>query len=136
MADYIRYEVTGKPEYLRAVRMSIGVLADTVGFNMEEVEDIKVAVEEAGKAVMCHGLEQWVGKYEIECKIEKEKLSISIIDSGEKSGEPIEKTYKACRNCPEDGNLVMMLLKMLMDKVEIKTEEKDGKKGILMVKNK
>ncbi len=133
MADSIKYIVTGKPEYLTAIRMSIGVVADSIGFDMEEVADIKLALEEAVKAVTCHGMNTWKGQYEITCNIEEDKLIILVNDTGE-DGEVIEKTYKPCKNCPEDGNLAMMLLEMLMDKVEIKKLD-DDKKGILMVKN-
>ncbi len=135
MADYIKYRATGKPEYLFSIKMSVGVLADHMGFDIEQVDDIKLAVEEAGKAVSCHGMDKWISEYEIECKIEEDRLTIMVRDIGE-VGNEIQKTYSSCKNCPEEGNIGMMLLNMLMDKVEIRTVEQHGEKGILMFKNK
>ena len=55
MADTIKFIIPGKPEYLTMVRLALGSIADTAGFNFEEIEDIKTSVQEACKAICCHG---------------------------------------------------------------------------------
>ena len=50
MADKIKFIIPGKPEYLTMVRLALGSIADTAGFDLEEIEDIKTSVQEACKA--------------------------------------------------------------------------------------
>ena len=47
MADKIKFIIPGKPEYLTMVRLALGSIADTAGFDLEEIEDIKTSVQEA-----------------------------------------------------------------------------------------
>ena len=44
MADLIRFSVPGKPEYVGVVRLAISSAANTAGFYVEDIEDIKFAV--------------------------------------------------------------------------------------------
>lgn len=125
--------MTGKPEYIKVVRMGIAALADSVGFDVEAVDDIKLAVDEACKAITCHGFNAWTSMYEVLCEIHQEKIVIFVTDVGD--GRTIEKEYRPCKNCPQDGDLAMILIKTLMDEVEIKAVY-GGKKSIVMVKNK
>ena len=46
MADKIKFIIPGKPEYLTMVRLALGSIADTAGFDLEEIEDIKTSVQE------------------------------------------------------------------------------------------
>lgn len=133
MADCIKFTVTGKPEYIKVVRMGIAALADSAGFDVEAVDDIKLAVDEACKAITCHGFNAWTSMYEVLCEIHQEKIVIFVTDVGD--GRTIEKEYRPCKNCPQDGDLAMILIKTLMDEVEIKAVY-GGKKSIVMVKNK
>lgn len=38
MADKIKFIIPGKPEYLTMVRLALGSIADTAGFDLEEIE--------------------------------------------------------------------------------------------------
>ena len=53
MADLIRFSVPGKPEYVGVVRLAISSAANTAGFDVEDIEDIKVAVSEVCTHVFC-----------------------------------------------------------------------------------
>jgi len=44
--DNLEFIIPGKPEYLTMVRLAIGSIAATAGFNLDAVEDIKTAVSE------------------------------------------------------------------------------------------
>ena len=55
MADKLKFVIPGKPEYITMVRLAVGSIADTAGFDYEEIEDIKTAVSEACKNITCHG---------------------------------------------------------------------------------
>lgn len=133
MADCIKFTVTGKPEYIKVVRMGIATLAGTAGFDVEAVEDITLAVDEACKAITCHGFNAWTNMYEVVCELYDDRMVIYVTDIGD--GRSIEKEYRPCKNCPQDGDLAMILIKTLMNEVEIKAVC-DGNKSIVMVKNK
>ncbi|MFV0516761.1 MAG: ATP-binding protein [Aminipila sp.] len=133
MADCIKFTVTGKPKYIKVVRMGIATLAGTAGFDVEAVEDITLAVDEACKAITCHGFNAWTNMYEVVCELYDDRMVIYVTDIGD--GRSIEKEYRPCKNCPQDGDLAMILIKTLMNEVEIKAVC-DGNKSIVMVKNK
>lgn len=133
MADCIKFTVSGKPEYIKVVRMGIAALASNAGFDVEAVDDIKLAVDEACKAITCHGFNAWTNMYEVTCELHEDKMVIFVTDIG--NGRDLEKEYRPCKNCPQDGDLAMILIKTLMDKVEINTACNE-QKSIVMVKSK
>ena len=63
--DKLQFIVPGKPEYLTMVRLAIGSIATTAGFDLDACEDIKTAVSEACKNVSCHGFDGFSDQYEI-----------------------------------------------------------------------
>ncbi|QAT41737.1 ATP-binding protein [Aminipila luticellarii] len=133
MADCIKFTVTGKPEYIKVVRMGIAALASNAGFDVEAVDDIKLAVDEACKAITCHGFNSWTNMYEVTCELHEDKMMIVITDTG--NGRDLKKEYRPCKNCPQDGDLAMVVIKTLMDQAEIKAIYNE-QKSIVMVKNK
>lgn len=133
MADFIKFTVTGKPEYIQVVRMGVATLAGNAGFDVEAVDDIKLAVDEACKAITCHGFNSWTNMYEVSCELQEDKMIIVVTDVG--NGRAIKKEYRPCKNCPQDGDLAMVVIRALMDQVEIKTVY-DKQKSIIMVKSK
>jgi len=141
MTDVIKFSIPGKPEYVQMVRLAIGSIASQANFDMDEAEDIKVAVAEACKNVFCHGREGFSDFYEISCEIGADHIEISVTDTRDDVGsarqegdKPADKHNKLCRRCPDDGNLGVIVIESLMDEVEIDTDEK-GNKRIRMVKN-
>lgn len=130
MSDIIKFSIPGKPDYVQMVRLAIGSISSKAGFDVEEVEDIKVAVSEACKNVFCHGEEGFSASYDVTCEIVEEKMTIVVEDNcGQREmihGE------KPCKNCPEEGMLAIHIIKTLMDEAELITGEN---KRIRMVKN-
>jgi len=133
MSDCIKFSVPGKPEYIRVVRMGVAALACNAGFDVEAVDDMKLAVDEACKAITCHGATSWTNVYEVACEVLEDKMVISVTDTGD--GRELEKVYRACKNCPQDGDFAMILIKTLKNDVEI-IGGSDEQKSIVMVKNK
>ena len=128
--DKIKITIPGKPEYLTMVRLAIGSIATMAGFPVDEIEDIKTAVEEACKNVTCHGHDKRADEYEVECGVDAGRLEITITDICE--CHTLEKVEKACRHCPGEGNIALYMMQTLMDEVNVKNE--DGRKSIKMVK--
>ena len=133
MADKLTFIIPGKPQYITMMRLAIGSAANTAGFNIEEIDDIKTAVAEACKNISCHGSEGFAEEYQVECLVEEGKLEISVEDKSSK--HMIEKVKKPCLDCPNEGNLVMFVIQSLMTRVELE-DSRCGKKTIKMVKEK
>lgn len=133
MANFIKFTVTGKPDYIKVVRIGVGTMAGNEGFDIEAVEDIQLAVDEACKIITCHGFNAWTNVYEVKCEADDTKMTVSLVDTGE--GRNLNKTCRICKNCPQDGEISLILIRTLMDEVEIKVLE-DNKRSIVMVKNK
>lgn len=129
--DNLKFKIPGKPEYLTMVRLAIGSVANTAGFDMDDVDDIKNAVEEACKNVSCHGSDGFSDQYEVVCNVEKGRIELTIKDDCDE--HTIEKLSKPCQNCPSEGNLGIYVIQSLMNEVEF-SREKDGRKCIKMVK--
>ena len=83
MADKIKFNIPGKPAYLTMVRLAIGSIADTMGFDFEEIEDIKTAVSEACKNISCHGLDGFAEEYSVECAADEGYLEICVADNSD-----------------------------------------------------
>ena len=126
MADKVKFTIPGKPEYLTMVRLAIGSIADTSGFNVEEIEDIKTAVGQACKNISCHGKEGVTTEYTLECVSDENLLEIYVTDTG---------STDASKDCPNEGDIGVFLIKTLMNEVEL-LDNSSGKKTIKMVKRK
>ena len=130
MQDKIEMTIPGKPEYISAVRLAVGSIAYSAGFDVEETADIKAAVGEACQLVSCHALEGFASVYTVECEVEKGEISIKVTKSG---SDFITKGDKRCLNCPEEGEIGKFMISTLMDEVRIDCS-RDDSRAIEMVK--
>ncbi|WP_425755814.1 ATP-binding protein [Ihubacter sp. rT4E-8] len=129
--DNLQFIIPGKPEYLTMIRLAIGSIATTAGFDLDACEDIKTAVSEACKNVSCHGFDGFSDKYELQCNVEKGRIEIIIKDDCDE--HTLQKLAKPCQNCPKEGELGIFVIQSLMNEVTFGKEE-DGHKSIRMVK--
>jgi serine/threonine-protein kinase RsbW len=133
MADKVKFTIPGKPEYIAMVRLAVGVIADTSGFNVEEIEDIKTAVGQACKNISCHGKEGLLTEYDLECIADENSIEIYVTDTG--SMEGAGELSMHCMDCPNEGDIGVFLIKSLMSEVEL-IENPNHKKTIKMIKRK
>jgi len=132
MSDKLKFSIPGRPQYLQMVRLAVGSLATQSKYDVEKVEDIQLAVEEACKLVACHGQDGFSEFYEIEVEMHEEQMEIVVSDFC--TCNKIDKNcLHFCSRCPEEGNLGPFVIESLMDKFE--TEAHDGNRRIKMVKN-
>ena len=131
MSEQFKFVIPGRPEHISTVRLAVGSVAATAGFDIEEIEDIKTAAGEACQLVSCHEMEGYAKEYTVKCETEPGKITIEVINT---SHELMEKTNKRGIDCPNEGELGKLLIRTLMDSVEVSCEE--DKKTILMTKTK
>ena len=111
MADLLRFTVPGKPEYVGAVRLAISSAANTAGFDLEDVEDIKIAVSEVCTNVFCCGD---MRTYDVSCELAEDGIIISIDDG-------LDETQTCCeallRGCEKEADEVKHCVESLPDRV-------------------
>lgn len=123
--DNIYLKVPAKPEYMLVIRLTTSAVASRAGFGVDEIEDIKLAVSEAGTYVMNHDRSiEWL---ELTFKVDKEKgMWIDIFAS-----------KSVHRDVPffddEQIEFSFYIMQSLMDVVE-KTMDNGVLRGIKMYK--
>ncbi len=129
MDGILKLSINGSPDYIEVAKMSVATLAAKLGFDMDQIEEIEMAIEEACKLLTCHGHENWCAEYSIECFFVENVLTIKLVDSGK--GNIDKAGVKCCVDCPNEGDLGFHVIKTLMDQVEI---SKGSCRGINMSK--
>lgn len=121
--DEIRLSIPNKPEYVGVVRLTVAAIASRIGFDIEKIEDMKVAVAEACTNAITHGC-NGTGGYDISFVLTGEKITISVYDKGE--GCQLENIKEPDLNKLNEGGLGIFIIKSLMDDVEIISEKGKG----------
>jgi serine/threonine-protein kinase RsbW len=124
MGDTFKLMVPGKPEYVRTVRLAVSSLANKVGFDIEAIEDIKVAVSEACSNIVCHSTIEPDHLYNIECEVCDDRIEILIEDEG--IGFDMEKYEEPSLGELREGGLGVFIMKALMDEVNVRSEVGSG----------
>lgn len=131
MTDILKFSIPGKPEYVGMVRLAISSLANCAGFDIEAIEDIKVAVSEACTNVVCHGVANFCECYEVSCEVGDDKIIISVMDQA--GGYDLTRYQLPTLDDPKEGGLGIFIIRALMDEVDILSELGSGT-SIKMVK--
>lgn len=110
--DNVELTLPMKREYVSTARLTASSVANRVGFNIDEVEDIKVAVSEVCNIILSKEANE-VGQYKIAFCIKENILQISF--TGENA--PFKYLKDSLEN--EYG---LYIMKALMDSVELSNE--------------
>lgn len=115
--DLIKLSVPNKPEYVSVIRLTATGIANRMGFDIEDIEDIKVAISEACTNAITHGACKDEENFYIDFFTDEKKLTISVYDNGRGC---LTKNIKT-PNLGElkEGGLGVFIIKSLMDDVEI-----------------
>lgn len=127
--DFIEMKVPAKAEYVGVVRLSTSGIANRMGFNYEEIEDLKVAISEAMSNATTHAYEKDEGgEVTIGFGVYPDRLEVMVADRGgsfdlnsiKADIGPFEnnKSIEEVR----EGGFGLFLIEALMDKVEIKND--------------
>ena len=150
MADLLRFTVPGKQEYVGVVRLAVSSAANTAGFDVEDIEDIKIAVSEVCTNVFCRCDDTVM--YQIVCELGDDGIVI-LIDDGSiygGSGRMLQK----CRELPKTDTDAytdkyayasgrdafelragLLMLRTLMDEVDIFAAAQERNMLIRMIKH-
>lgn len=124
MTDNLGLLIPNKPEYVSVVRLTTSAIATKMGFNIEQIEDIKVAIAEACTNVIKHGICEENENYSIEFMLEDDKMTVFIKDRG--NGFHCDKMKEPDLTSPKEGGLGIFIIKSLMDEVNIESTLGEG----------
>ena len=114
--ETIKMEIASNPQYVSVIRLTTSGIANKIGFCLEVIEDIKVAVSEACTNAIKHSLDN---KFSVEYTIFENGLTITIIDSGK--GYDVDSIDVPNLEEPKESGLGLFIIQSLMDEVEIKS---------------
>nr|WP_242847901.1 ATP-binding protein [Inediibacterium massiliense] len=131
MGDHFSMSVPSKPEYVNVIRLTASAIACRMGFNIEQIEDIKVAIAEACTNAIKHGINNGEQNFKIEFLVDEEKIEIHVEDEG--YGFLCSEIEEPDLSNPKEGGLGIFIIKSLMDDVQIMSSVGKGTK-ITMIK--
>lgn len=122
--DCIELGLPINPAYVSAARLTASSIANRMGFNIEEIEDIKAAVSEACTYLIKRNLHSSSKMFNIQFKLINSTLEINLSS----------KKPKEIRNIYDDDTLGIMMIEALMDKIFV-SDNDDSEMKISMIKN-
>ncbi|MDR2156182.1 MAG: ATP-binding protein [Clostridiales Family XIII bacterium] len=131
MSDTLKLMVPGKPEYVGTVRLAVSSLANKVGFDIEAIEDIKVAVSEACSNIVCHSDMDSDRPYRVVCEMCDDRIEIVVEDEG--IGFDTDRYEEPAPGQMQERGLGVFIIRALMDEVNVLSEVGSGTR-IKMVK--
>lgn len=99
--ERVEVHIPSNPIFERVVRASAGEIGEALGFSVERIEDLKLAVSEAVNNAIEHGNKRETNKpVEVVFALDHEKLEVRISDHGTGVG-----TLDFSRHVVEERNL-------------------------------
>ena len=127
MRESVNLSLPCRPEYVSIARLTASFVANQMGFDIEAIEDIKLAVGEACNNAVLHSGNS--PTYQLELKNMESSLIIEVKDSGKGYDK---EAYKAPElDDLQENGLGLFIIKSLMDDVIIETIEGNGTKVIM-----
>ncbi|MCE4050695.1 MULTISPECIES: anti-sigma B factor RsbW [Bacillaceae] len=128
--EYIEMKIPSKPEYVGIIRLTLSGIASRMGFNYDEIEDLKIATSEACTNAVQHAYKnKESGEVLIGFRLYNDRLEVIVADNG-KSFD-FDSTTKDIGPYDQDesieflreGGLGLYLIETLMDEVKIHHNE-------------
>lgn len=114
-SDQIKLVIPAKPEYVMIVRLTSAAVASRAGFDVDEIEDIKMAVAEAIILI----ISQLSKPENLSVGFTIDPRGISINISG---GDIWEDSYISTHDIGQ-AQLSKFILSSMMDKIDFKTDK-------------
>ncbi|SFJ68507.1 serine/threonine-protein kinase RsbW [Terrisporobacter glycolicus] len=119
--EIIKMEITANPEYVSIIRLTTSGIANKVGFCIDDIEDLKVAISEACTNAIKHSLDD---RFTIIYSMIENGLTIEIIDNG-KGYDTSTVNEPDIDNLKESG-MGLFIIESLMDDVIVESQEGKG----------
>lgn len=119
--ETIKMEISSNPEYVSVIRLTASGIANKIGFPIDDIEDMKVAVSEACTNAIKHSDDD---KFDIIFKILENGLTIEIHDNG--IGYDVNSIKTPDLENPRESGLGLFIIKTLMDDLSIESVENEG----------
>ena len=107
--DRVTLILPAKSEYVSTARLTVSSVANRIGFNIDDVEDIKVAVSEVLNMILSRAGDK-IDQYIILFEISSDKLEITFTG---------HETELGCFNSEMENGYGLYIMKALMDSVEL-----------------
>ena len=117
--ETIKMEITANPAYVSIIRLTTSGIANKVGFCMDDIEDLKVAVSEACTNAIKHSSDD---RFTIIYTMIENGLTIEIIDNG--NGYDTSSINEPDIENLKESGMGLFIIQSLMD--EVKVESKEG----------
>lgn len=119
--EVISMNMSNNPEFVSVIRLTTSGIATRMGFNLEDIEDLKVATSEACTNAIKHSKKE---EFQIKFKIFRDKLVIEVKDDG--VGCDLNTISEPDLKNPKTSGLGLFIIKALMDEVEVESCEDSG----------
>ena len=119
--ETIKMEITANPAYVSIIRLTTSGIANKVGFCMDDIEDLKVAVSEACTNAIKHSSDD---RFTIIYTMIENGLTIEIIDNG--NGYDTRSINEPDIENLKESGMGLFIIEALMDEVSIESQEGKG----------
>lgn len=118
----IELRLPSQAEWVGVARLAVAGIANRLNFNVEDIEDLKIAVAEACTNAIQHASDS--AEVRIACEIFSDKLVVTVEDYGKGfTGGNIEPKELGE---PKVGGLGVFLIRTLMDDVSYEVDPRRG----------
>lgn len=108
-SDNVTLVLPAKSEFVSTARLTASSVANRIGFNIDEVEDIKVSVSEVCNIILAKFGDK-IRQYKISFEIDNDELKITFTG---------DETELDCFDGPVENEYGLYIMKALMDSVEL-----------------
>lgn|SRR3712207_5868351 len=112
----INIKMSNNPDLVSVIRLTTSGIASKMGFTMEDIEDLKVAISEACTNAIKHSKQE---EFEVKFLVSGSRLDIEVIDNG--IGYDISSVAEPDLKNPKTSGLGLFIIKSLMDEVEVRS---------------
>lgn len=135
LVNYMKMEFKSHPANVGMARVAVAAFASQLDFNLNDLEDLKVAVSEAVTNAIVHGYDgSQKDTVTIAASLFRHAVQVVVADTG----KGIEDVYKAMEAAftsdPERMGLGFTFMQSFMDDLEVKSAPGQGTSVIMMKK--
>ena len=127
LRNHMKMEIAGLPENVSFSRVVVATFASQLGFTLDDLEEIKVAVSEAVSNAIIHGYQnQPGGPVRIESFMDEGKLEVMIEDDGVGIANIEQAMQPAYTTCSDRMGLGFSFMQSFMDEVKVESAVNHG----------